>query len=82
MATAPTHLKLAILNSGKTMVIDEPVPNQPDAIAALGKILGALHAGTRQAIHFQLRDPTDGRMVLVLEHGATTFQEPRGFRYG
>lgn len=78
----PSHLKLAILNRGKVMVVDDPVPNQPGAIEALGKILGALHAGTRQALHFQLRDPADGRMVLVLEHGATAFQEPRGFRHG
>lgn len=78
----PTHLKLAILNRGKVLVVDEPVPNQPGAIDALSKILAALHAGTRQALHFQLRDPADGRAVMVLEHGATSFQAMRGCRHG
>ena len=77
-----THLKLAIINRGKVMVVDEPVPNAPEAIDALGKILSALHAGTRRALHFQLRDPADGRTVLVLEHGASSFQAMRGYRHG
>jgi hypothetical protein len=78
----PTHLKLAILNRGKVLVVDEPVPNQPGAIDSLSKILAALHAGTRRALHFQLRDPADGRAVMVLEHGATSFQPMQGYRHG
>ena len=78
----PTHLKLAIINRGRVLVVDEPVPNMPDAIDALGKILSALHAGTRRALHFQLRDPADGRPALVLENGATSFQAMRGYRHG
>ena len=74
----PTHLKLAIINRGRVLVVDEPVPNQPPAVEALGRILAALHAGTRRALHFQLRHPDDGRSVLVLEHGATKFEPMKG----
>lgn len=76
--TQPTHLKLAIINRSRVLVVDEPVPNQPPAIEALGKILAALHACTRRALHFQLRHPDDGRSVLVLEHGASKFEPLKG----
>ncbi len=76
--THPTHLKLAVINRGRVLIVDAPVPNQPMAIEALGEILAELHVITHRALHFQLRDPADGRAVLVLEHGANAFQPMQG----
>ena len=76
----PTHLKLAIINRGRVLVVDEPVPNMPDAIDPFDFV--RMIAGTRRALHFQLRDPCDGSTVMVLEHGAARFEAPRGYRHG
>lgn len=78
----PTHLRLAIINRGRVLIVDEPVANHPDAISALSESCASLHASTRRAIHFQLRDPVDGRAVYVIEHGAKAFQPVQGFRHG
>lgn len=80
MAT-PTHLRLAIINRGRVMIVDEPIPNHPQAIADLAPACAQMHANTRRAVHFQLRDPADGKTLYVLENGAVTFQEPRGYRH-
>ncbi len=77
--TTPTHLRLAIINRGRVMIVDEPIPNHPAAIADLEPACAQLHSKSRRAIHFQLRDPADGRSVLVMEHGATKFQPLKGF---
>lgn len=78
---APTHLRLAIINCGRVMIVDEPIPHHPQAIADLAPACAQIHAKTRSAVHFQLRDPLDGKTLYVLENGATTFQEPRGYRH-
>jgi len=75
----PTHLILTIISNGRVLPVSaEPLPNHPDAIARLSDSCAALHAQTRWAVHFQLRDPADGRALLVLEHGATAFQPMKG----
>lgn len=78
----PTHLRLAIINRGRVLIIDEPVPNQPQAIADVASGCALLHNSSRRAIHFQLRHPDDGRPVYVLEHGAKAFQPALGYRHG
>ncbi len=78
----PTHLLLAIINRGRVMIVDEPIPNHPQAIADLAPACAQIHANTRRAVHFQLRDPAHGRPVWVLEHGATSFQPMQGYRHG
>ena len=82
MSNQPRHLRLAIINRGRVMIVDEPIPNVPQAIADLTPACAQMHANTRRAVHFQLRDPADGRAVLILENGAKTFQEPKGYRHG
>lgn len=78
-----SHLILTIISRGRVLPIsDNPIPNHLDAIADLEPACADLHAKSRRAIHFQLRDPANGRAVLVMEHGATTFQTPRGYRHG
>ncbi len=81
MAT-PTHLRLAIINRGRVTIVDEPIPNYPDAIAKISEGCALLHAALRRAVHFQLRDPADGRAVYVIEHGAKAFQPALGYRHG
>lgn len=78
----PSHLKLAIINRGRVMIVDEPVPNHPFAIAEVASGCALLHNSSRRAIHFQLRHPDDGRVVMVMEHGAKTFQAAQGYRHG
>lgn len=78
----PSHLKLAIINRGRVLIVDEPIPNHPQAIADLTPACAQMHANTRRAIHFQLRHPDDGRVVMVMEHGAKTFQAAQGHRHG
>lgn len=69
-----SHLILTIITRGRVLpVTDNPIPNQPDAIAHLEPFCAGLHAASRRSVHFQLRDPSNGQAVLVMEHGATTF---------
>lgn len=82
MSKQSTHLCLAIINRGRVMIVDEPIPHMPQAIADLEPACAQMHANTRRAVHFQLRDPADGRVVLVMEHGSKTFQAPQGHRHG
>lgn len=75
----PTDLILAIITRGRVLTVnDDPIPNHPEAIADLTPPCAALHAKSRRTIHFQLRDPATGQAVLVMEHGATTFQPMKG----
>lgn len=75
----PTHLILTIITSGRVMPVnDNPIPNHPDAIADLTPACAELHAKSRRAIRFQLRDPATGRAVMVMEHGASTFLLMKG----
>ena len=74
-----SHLILTIITRGRVMPVnDNPIPNHPDAIADLTPACAALHAKSRRTIHFQLRDPANGQAVLVMEHGAATFQPMKG----
>lgn len=82
MSKQPSHLLLAIINRGRVMIVDEPIVNVPQAIADLEPACAQMHANTRRAVHFQLRDPADGRAVLIMENGAKTFQAPQGYRHG
>lgn len=76
----PTHLILTIITRGRVLPVnDNPIPNVPQAIAAIGAACCAMHSATRRTVHFQLRDPADGQAVLVMEHGATSFR-PMGGR--
>jgi len=61
-----------------TVATDCPIPNIPAAIADITPACAALHAKSNRAIHFQLRDPANGQAVMVMEHGATTFQPMKG----
>lgn len=81
MAT-PTHLLLTIINRGRVMIVDEPIPNHPQAIADLAPACAQMHANTRRAVHFQLRNPLNGKVMLVLERGSAFFQPVQGYRHG
>ena len=74
----PAEFCLAIINRGRVLIVDQLIPNHPEAIADITIACAQLHASSQRAIHFQLRDPADGRGVLVMEHGATTFQPMKG----
>lgn len=80
--TTPTHLLLAIINRGRVMIVDEPIPNHPQAIADLAPACAQMHANTRQAVHFQLRSPLNGKVMHVLEHGSAFFHPVQGYRHG
>lgn len=74
----PTHLKLAIVVGGKVLFVDKEIDNTPAAIADLEPACAQMHAKTERYVHFQLRDPANGRAVLVMEHGATRFEPMKG----
>ena len=75
----PTDLVLAIITRGRVMMAtDCPIPNIPAAIADITPACAELHAKSNRVIHFQLRDPANGRVVLAMEHGATTFNQLEG----
>jgi len=79
MAAKPPLLTLACLNRGHVLAVtDAPLANDPDSLARLGVACAALHHLTGRRLHFQLRDPADGRAVLVLEHGDSAFRPMRG----
>lgn len=78
--TTSSHLVLTVITRGRVLpVSDNMIPNHPDAIADITPACAALHAKTRRALHFQLRDPANGQAVLVMEHGSSTFR-PMGGR--
>ena len=74
----PATLKLAIVVGGKVLIVDKEIANTPAAIADIETHCAAMHAKTDRYVHFQLRDPADGRAVLVMEHGATRFAPMKG----